>query len=98
MWEKRPDKYGLQLLLPWFILTNELYNLFLSIGFERRCQNVMALLGFFRCHTVKWLAHVLRMSEFVTERCPHLQERIGESKLEDATSNRWISRFRAKVL
>src|SRR6266487_4746305 len=76
--------------IPLFTLTIELYNPCLSIRVERGIQNTMALLGFFWCNTVKWLTHAIRMSEFVTECCPHLQDRIGEAKLENATCNRWI--------
>src|SRR5215467_8543808 len=76
----------------------QLYNLCPAIGVECGGQDAMALPGFLWRNTVERLAHTTRVCKLVTKGRPHLQDRVGKAKLEDAAGNRWVSRHRPKVL
>src|SRR5437588_702309 len=65
-----------------FLLTFQRYDLGQAVGDQCGGQDAVALRGFPRRHARETLAHSAGVSKLVAKGGPHLQDRIGEAKLE----------------
>src|SRR5215469_1465461 len=86
----RHDGYLLHTRISFLRYSNSLS---LFVRLQRCSKKEMAFLRLSRGNTVQRLPHIRAMSQLVAERGPHLQDRIGEAKLKDCSSDAGIGRL-----